>query len=185
MERDREDYQTMFAKVEGAIAAPTAGLHFTSGLIRALELRGIQVVTLTLHVGIGTFRPVTTPTVEEHRMEPEWFDIPERTRKAIQQVRASVGRVVAVGTTVARSLETAIGPSGELCAQQSHTNLFITPGFQFRVVDVLFTNFHLPETTLVMLVAAFAGRDQARSAYEHAVKTRYRFYSYGDAMLIQ
>ena len=185
MERDREDYQTMFAKVEGAIAAPTAGLHFTSGLIRALELRGIQVVTLTLHVGIGTFRPVTTPTVEEHRMEPEWFDIPERTRKAIQQVRASGGRVVAVGTTVARSLETAIGPSGELCAQQSHTNLFITPGFQFRVVDVLFTNFHLPETTLVMLVAAFAGRDQARSAYEHAVKTRYRFYSYGDAMLIQ
>jgi S-adenosylmethionine:tRNA ribosyltransferase-isomerase len=184
-EEDREDYQTMFAKVKGAIAAPTAGLHFTSRLLEALKERGIRLATLTLHVGPGTFRPVTTVTIEEHRMDPEWYRIPQETAEVIRQVRETGGRVVAVGTTVARSLEAAASSSGEVLSTQDETNLFITPGFQFRVVDILLTNFHLPGTTLLMLIAAFAGLEQSRSAYEHAVKNRYRFYSYGDAMLIQ
>jgi S-adenosylmethionine:tRNA ribosyltransferase-isomerase len=184
-EEDREDYQTMFAKVKGAIAAPTAGLHFTSRLLEALKERGIRLATLTLHVGPGTFRPVTTVTIEEHRMDPEWYHIPQETAETIRQVRETGGRVVAVGTTVARSLEAAASSSGEVLSTQDETNLFITPGFQFRVVDILLTNFHLPGTTLLMLIAAFAGLEQSRSAYEHAVKNRYRFYSYGDAMLIQ
>ena len=181
---DRTDYQTMFAKVDGAIAAPTAGLHFTPEVLKAIEGRGVGLATVTLHVGPGTFRPVTASTIEEHRMDPEWFHVPPETAEAIKGVRQSGGRVVAVGTTVARSLEAAAA-EGEICPQQGETNLFITPGFQFRVVDALLTNFHLPGTTLLMLIAAFAGLDQSRAAYEHAVRERYRFYSYGDAMLIQ
>ena len=182
---DRTDYQTMFAKVDGAIAAPTAGLHFTPEVLKAIEGRGVGIATLTLHVGPGTFRPVTASTIEDHRMDPEWFQIPRETAEAIQHVRQKGGRVVAVGTTVARSLEAAAADEGgAVHAQQGETNLFITPGFQFRVVDALLTNFHLPGTTLLMLIAAFAGLDQSRAAYEHAVKERYRFYSYGDAMLI-
>ena len=184
-EEDRDDYQTMFAKVKGAIAAPTAGLHFTPRLLQALEGQGIRLATITLHVGPGTFRPVTTTTIEEHRMDPEWFHIPQQTAETIRQVRERGGRVVAVGTTVARSLEAAASSSGEVISKEDETNLFITPGFQFRVVDTLLTNFHLPGTTLLMLIAAFAGLEQSKLAYEHAVKNRYRFYSYGDAMLIQ
>jgi len=184
-EEDREDYQTMFAKVKGAIAAPTAGLHFTPRLLQALEGQGIRLATITLHVGPGTFRPVTAPTIEEHRMDPEWYHIPQQTAETIREVRERGGRVVAVGTTVARSLEAAVSSSGEVISKEDETNLFITPGFQFRVVDTLLTNFHLPGTTLLMLIAAFAGLEQSKLAYNHAVKHRYRFYSYGDAMLIQ
>ena len=182
---DRNDYQTMFAKVDGAIAAPTAGLHFTPEVLKVIEGRGVGLATVTLHVGPGTFRPVTASKIEEHRMDPEWFHVPQETAEAIKQVRRSGGRVVAVGTTVARSLEAAAADDGgAVCPQQGETKLFITPGFQFRVVDALLTNFHLPGTTLLMLIAAFAGLDQSRAAYEHAVRERYRFYSYGDAMLI-
>ena len=184
-EEDRDDYQTMFARVKGAIAAPTAGLHFTPRVLQALETRGICLATVTLHVGPGTFRPVTAANIEEHRMEPEWYQIPQQTAEVLKQVRETGGRVIAVGTTVARSLESAANASGEVCPTQGETDLFITPGFPFRVVDILLTNFHLPGTTLLMLIGAFAGLEQARLAYEHAVKHRYRFYSYGDAMLIQ
>ncbi len=183
-EEDRADYQTMFAREDGAIAAPTAGLHFTPELLEAVLSRGIEMAHITLHVGLGTFRPVTTTRIEEHRMEPEWFEIPEKTAQAIARVKQRGGRVVAVGTTVTRSLESAVDKTGKVSAQQGQTSLFVTPGYQFRVVDVLMTNFHLPGTTLLMLLAAFAGLEQSRRAYEHAVKERYRFYSYGDAMLI-
>ena len=184
-EEDREDYQTMFAKEKGAIAAPTAGLHFTPRLLEGLKARGVHFATITLHVGPGTFRPVTTTAIEDHRMDPEWYHVPGQTAEIIKEVRENGGRVIAVGTTVARSLESAGSQSGEVYPKHDETNLFIMPGFRFRVVDILLTNFHLPGTTLLMLIAAFAGLEQSRSAYEHAVKQRYRFYSYGDAMLIQ
>ncbi|RMH34875.1 MAG: tRNA preQ1(34) S-adenosylmethionine ribosyltransferase-isomerase QueA [Nitrospirae bacterium] len=183
-EEDRSDYQTVFAKVEGAVAAPTAGLHFTERLLNALQARGITLASITLHVGPGTFRPVTSPMIDEHRMEPEWYCIPEHTAHTISLVRQHGGRVVAIGTTVTRALEAAADGSGIVRAGAGETNLFIRPGFHFQVVDGILTNFHLPGTTLIMLVAAFAGLERARAAYEHAVRTRYRFYSYGDAMLI-
>jgi len=183
--RDQEDYQTVFAKVEGAIAAPTAGLHFTPQLITQLEEKGIGMATVTLHVGPGTFQPVKTTNVERHIMHPEWYEVSEETARRIYEVRQQGGRIVAVGTTVARSLESAIDEKGQLREYSGETRLFILPGFQFRVVNELLTNFHFPETTLLMLVAAFAGLKEARGAYEHAVRERYRFYSYGDAMLIQ
>ncbi|MGB0911447.1 MAG: tRNA preQ1(34) S-adenosylmethionine ribosyltransferase-isomerase QueA [Nitrospirales bacterium] len=182
---DHEDYQTMFAQADGAIAAPTAGLHFTPQLLEALTSKNIHMAKITLHVGPGTFRPITATCIEEHQMEPEWFEITQETAESIAHVKQSGGRVVAVGTTVTRSLESAVDALGQVQAQQGKTNLFITPGFKFRVVDVLMTNFHLPGTTLLMLLSAFAGLGQARAAYEHAVKERYRFYSYGDAMLIE
>jgi len=182
-EADREDYQTIFAQVAGAIAAPTAGLHFTPRAVNALESREIHISTITLHVGLGTFRPVTTSTIEQHRMEPEWFDIPKETAQAIQTTRERGGRIIAVGTTVARTLEAA-SHSGEIAPTQGETDLFIVPGYTFNVVNGLITNFHLPGTTLLMLIAAFAGLEQAQTAYEHAVQSRYRFYSYGDAMFI-
>ena len=183
--RDREDYQTMFANVEGAVASPTAGLHFTPNLLQALSDKGIGCAMITLHVGPGTFQPVKATLVEDHTMHPEWFDVSENVVKQIQDVRQRGGRVVAVGTTVARSLESAAKDHGEVRCGSGETQLFILPGFQFRVVDVLMTNFHFPETTLLMLVSAFAGVEAVRDAYAHAVQERYRFYSYGDAMLIQ
>lgn len=183
--RDQEDYQTIFAKVEGAVAAPTAGLHFTPQLITQLADKGIESTTITLHVGPGTFQPVKTTDVERHIMHPEWFEVSEETAGRIREVRQRGGRIVAVGTTVARSLESAINETGHLHQCSGETRLFILPGFKFRVINTLLTNFHFPETTLLMLVAAFAGLKQARGAYEHAVRERYRFYSYGDAMLIQ
>ena len=183
----REDhywYQTVFAKHGGAIAAPTAGLHFTEDLFGRLNASGITLATVTLHVGPGTFKPVATERIEDHQMGAERFTISEATAKAIQETKRAGGRVVAIGTTVVRTLETLMKEKGEIIPMSGESRLFITPGFQFKVVDVLMTNFHLPRTTLLMLVSAFAGIETIRRAYEEAVKGRYRFYSYGDAMLI-
>lgn len=182
--RDQQDYQTIFASAEGAIAAPTAGLHFTPRLTAQLAENGIDTIPITLHVGPGTFQPVTSKEVEQHSMHPEWFEVSKEAADRIGQVRQRGGRIVAVGTTVARSLESALDATGQCHPCSGETRLFILPGFQFRIVDALLTNFHFPETTLLMLVAAFAGLEEAREAYAQAVHERYRFYSYGDAMLI-
>lgn len=181
---DRERYQTIFARQPGAIAAPTAGLHFTPELIAALAAAGIATTALTLQVGIGTFKPVTATLVHEHRMETERFEIPAATAAAIAATRSGGGRIVAVGTTVVRTLETAaLLAGGSVLAGRGATDLFITPGFRFQVVDLLLTNFHLPRSTLLMLVAAFAGRERVLAAYAEAIAQGFRFYSYGDAML--
>ena len=183
-DEDRDWYQTVFAKDEGAIAAPTAGLHFTPELLRRLENRGVGLTAVTLHVGPGTFKPVTVDRIEDHRMSGEWIDVKPEAVRAIEQTRLKGGRVIAVGTTVVRALETAAQAHGQIRPYQGETNLFIVPGFPFRVVNALLTNFHLPRTTLLMLVSTLAGRPLLRQAYEEAVRTRYRFYSYGDAMLV-
>ena len=183
--QDQEDYQTMFAKVDGAVAAPTASLHFTPNLLQALSNKNVGCATVTLHVGPGTFQSVKADVIEEHAMHAEWFEVSEDVVKQIQEVRQRGGRVVAVGTTVVRSLEAAVNEQGEIGVQSGDTKLFILPGFQFQVVDALITNFHFPETTLLMLVSAFAGLETMRTAYDQAVQERYRMYSYGDAMLIQ
>lgn len=183
----REDhrwYQTLFAKQEGAIAAPTAGLHFTADLLSRLAERSIQVAAITLHVGPATFKPVTVERIEDHRMGAEYFEIDDEAARAIARTKQAGRRVVAVGTTVVRTLETAARETGAVAPMTGESRLFITPGFQFTVVDALMTNFHLPRTTLVMLVSAFAGTESMRNAYAEAVRERYRFYSYGDAMLI-
>jgi S-adenosylmethionine:tRNA ribosyltransferase-isomerase len=182
---DHDWYQTVFARSEGAIAAPTAGLHFTERLVADLHGRGIGFTTVTLHVGPGTFRPVTADHVEEHRMDAEVMEVPERTVQMIQDTRIHGGRVVAIGTTVTRALESAVGTTGQVRSLRGETSLFIKPGFVFRAVDGLLTNFHLPRTTLLMLVSAFTGTERLRNAYAAAVTARYRFYSYGDAMLIR
>ena len=181
---DRERYQTVFATVPGAIAAPTAGLHFTASLIAALERHGVQFATLTLHVGPGTFRPVRCDDVRRHEMEPEWSLIPPATVRAIATVRAAGGRVIAVGTTTTRALESAAA-DGTVRHGERWADCFIVPGYRFRVVDALLTNFHLPGSTLLLLVSAFAGRAPLLNAYAEAVRHGYRFYSYGDAMFIQ
>jgi S-adenosylmethionine:tRNA ribosyltransferase-isomerase len=180
-ESDRERYQTVYARNPGAVAAPTAGLHFTEAILEETAAAGIGVARVTLHVGIGTFKPVSAERVEDHRMERERYEVSEETAEAIRRTRQSGGRIVAVGTTVVRTLESAAlaAPAGH----RGSTELFITPGFRFRVVDVLLTNFHLPRSTLLMLVSAFAGRERVLAAYEEAVRAGYRFYSYGDAML--
>jgi S-adenosylmethionine:tRNA ribosyltransferase-isomerase len=185
VQEDYEWYQTVFARAEGAIAAPTAGLHFTKQLVADLERRGIGFTTVTLHVGPGTFRPVKADHVEEHRMDAEVMEVPERTAQMIQDTRIRGGRVVAIGTTVTRALESAVGTSGQVRSLRGETSLFIKPGFVFRATDGLLTNFHLPRTTLLMLVSAFTGTERLRNAYAAAVTARYRFYSYGDAMLIR
>jgi S-adenosylmethionine:tRNA ribosyltransferase-isomerase len=183
---DRERYQTLFAREPGAIAAPTAGLHFSAPLLAALAARGIGRVAVTLHVGIGTFKPVTVELVHEHRMERERYSVSPQTAAAIEGVRSDGGRIVAVGTTVVRTLESvAAAHGGKVVPATGATELFITPGFRFRVVDLLLTNFHLPRSTLLMLVAAFAGRERVLAAYREAIATGYRFYSYGDAMLLE
>jgi S-adenosylmethionine:tRNA ribosyltransferase-isomerase len=182
-QEDHRWYQTVFAKHEGAIAAPTAGLHFTEDLFRRLREAAINMATVTLHVGPGTFKPVTTERIEDHQMGVEGFAINE-TVKAIQETKRTGGRIVAVGTTVVRTLETVAKEKGEVVPLSGESQLFVTPGFQFKIVDSLITNFHLPRTTLLMLVSAFAGIEPIRRAYEEAVNERYRFYSYGDAMLI-
>jgi S-adenosylmethionine:tRNA ribosyltransferase-isomerase len=182
---DRDWYQTMFARSEGAIAAPTAGLHFTERLLSGLKARGIGFTTVTLHVGPGTFRPVTSDRIEDHRMEAEIVEVGDQAAGMIQDAKAQGGRIVAIGTTVTRALETAAKGSGQVESYRGPTSLFISPGFVFRAVDILLTNFHLPRTTLLMLVSAFAGTDRLREAYGTAVAARYRFYSYGDAMLIR
>jgi S-adenosylmethionine:tRNA ribosyltransferase-isomerase len=182
---DRERYQTVYARQPGAIAAPTAGLHFSEDLLGEIKAAGIESATVTLHVGLGTFKPVTAERIADHRMERERWEVPAPTAEAIRRTRARGGRIVAVGTTVVRTLESAaVAGGGEIAAGSGATELFITPGFRFQVVDVLMTNFHLPQSTLLMLVSAFAGRERVLAAYAEAVREGYRFYSYGDAMLV-
>jgi len=181
---DRERYQTVYAREPGSIAAPTAGLHFSPELCERLLARGVGWAEVTLHVGYGTFQPVRTETVEEHVLEAESYTIPEATAEAIAATRAAGGRVIAVGTTTVRTLETAAVENRTVKPGSGSTSLFIHPGFRFRVVDALLTNFHLPRSSLFILVSAFGGLDLVRRAYEEAVRERYRFYSYGDAMLI-
>ncbi len=180
---DEARYQTVFARCPGAVAAPTAGLHFDAALLARLAECGVEVAWLTLHVGAGTFQPVRVHRLSEHRMHAERFEIPPATVAAIARTRARGGKVIAVGTTSLRALEAA-AQGGELRSGAAETDIFITPGYDFRVVDRLITNFHLPKSTLLMLVSAFAGLDTIRGAYDHAVRQRYRFFSYGDAMLL-
>ena len=181
---DRERYQTVYAARRGAIAAPTAGLHFTAELIDEIRARGVKVVTITLHVGLGTFKPVKADDISDHVMESEWYEIPGEAAAAIADARNRGGRTVAIGTTTVRALESA-ARTGEVAAGSGETSIFITPGFQFRAVDALLTNFHLPESTLLMLVSAFAGTETIRTAYREAIDKRYLFYSYGDCMFLR
>lgn len=182
--RDAADYQTPFAREDGAVAAPTAGLHFTPGLLRRLERAGVERCAVTLHVGAGTFLPVRAADARAHRMHPEWGEVDGEAVAAVRAARRRGGRVVAVGTTVVRLLESALGPDGEIAPFRGETDLFILPGTGVRSVDLLLTNFHLPRSTLFMLVCAFAGRGRMLRAYAHAVRAGYRFYSYGDATLL-
>ncbi len=180
---DQTRYQTVFARNSGAVAAPTAGLHFDPSLMDKIKAKGIETAFVTLHVGSGTFQPVRVEDLSEHRMHHEYYDVPESTVLAVEKTRERGGRVFAIGTTAVRALESA-SIDGKLKASFGETNLFITPGYKFRSVDVLLTNFHLPESTLLMLVSAFAGYDLVMKAYRHAIEQSYRFFSYGDAMLI-
>jgi len=182
-EADRLRYQTVYARKAGAVAAPTAGLHLTNKLLDQLTDKGVRFAYITLHVGAGTFRPVKTETLEEHKIHQERFTIDEENARIINQARENRGRIVAVGTTTVRTLETAAGESG-IRPASGETELFITPGYDFKIVDAMITNFHLPRSTLLALVAAFAGLENIMAAYRHAIEQRYRFYSYGDAMLI-
>ena len=183
--RDGEDYQTIFATSPGAVAAPTAGLHFTSELLAALDAEGVRHTCVTLHVGAGTFLPIKSERIEDHVMHAEAGEIGSEASKAIETCRAGTGRVVAVGTTAMRLIETVAAESGRMRAWSGQTSLFIKPGFRFRVTDLLLTNFHLPRSTLFMLVCAFAGTDRMKAAYTHALASGYRFYSYGDACLLE
>jgi S-adenosylmethionine:tRNA ribosyltransferase-isomerase len=183
-ERDRSDYQTVYAREDGSVAAPTAGLHFTPGLLKALDDAGIERAFVTLHVGAGTFLPVKTEDVAEHRMHPEYGEVGEAAAKAINAARARGGRVVCVGTTSLRLVESAAGEDGQVRPFAAETSIFITPGYRFRAADGLMTNFHLPKSTLFMLVCAFAGEARMKAAYAHAIQAGYRFYSYGDASLL-
>ncbi len=182
--RDNERYQTVYAKHPGAVAAPTAGLHFDAPLLDALRARGVDFGYVTLHVGAGTFQPVREDKIEDHAMHREWLNVGAELVEKIRHTRAHGGRVIAVGTTVVRSLETARGGGGEVEPFAGETDIFIFPGYRITSIDGLITNFHLPESTLLMLVSAFAGREFVLAAYQHAVEARYRFYSYGDAMLV-
>ena len=181
---DRERYQTVYARESGSVAAPTAGLHFTPSLLARLAERGIERAELLLHVGPGTFQPVRAPSVEEHRVAPEPYVVPPEAAAAVARARARGGRIVAVGTTTVRALESAARPDGSVSPGEGETGLVVVPGHRFRAVDVLLTNFHLPRSSLLLLVAAFAGRETVLRAYAEAVRERYRFYSYGDAMLV-
>jgi len=183
--RDASDYQTIYARREGAVAAPTAGLHFTPGLLAALTARGIEQVHLTLHVGAGTFLPVKTERLQDHRMHAEFGDISAATAAAINRARAEGRRLVAVGTTSLRLLEAAADQDGRCREFSGETDIFITPGYRFKTADLLMTNFHLPKSTLFMLVAAFAGLDRMKAAYAHAIREGYRFFSYGDGCLLE
>ncbi len=182
--RDRDDYQTVFARRDGAVAAPTAGLHFTEAVLAALEARGVRRIAVTLHVGAGTFLPVKTELAEKHRMHAEWGEVGAEAVATVEAARAEGGRVVAVGSTSLRLLESAAGADGRLRPFAGETDIFILPGYRFKVVDLLLTNFHLPRSTLFMLVSAFAGTERMKAAYRHAIAAGYRFYSYGDACLL-
>ena len=179
-EEDAQRYQTVFARAPGAVAAPTAALHFDESLLAALQARGVQTASVTLHVGAGTFQPVKTENIAEHTMHSEWYEVPETTQRALAECRARGGQVVAVGTTTVRTLESWAQSS----LASGDTSIFITPGFDFKVVDRLITNFHLPKSTLMMLVSAFAGYEHIMGLYRHAIAQHYRFFSYGDAMLL-
>ena len=182
---DSERYQTVYSRVMGSAAAPTAGLHFTKELLQKLQDKGVQVVYVTLHVGLGTFRPVKAENIEEHEMHAEYCVIPEETAAAVNAAKRRGGRVIAVGTTSCRTLESRAAEDGTLAPYAGWTNIFIYPGYRFKCIDGLITNFHLPESTLIMLVSALAGREHVLRAYQTAVENRYRFFSFGDAMLIQ
>ena len=183
---DPDRYQTVYAEENGSAAAPTAGLHFTKELLEEIKAKGVHLVYLTLHVGLGTFRPVSVDNIEEHHMHSEFYRLTEEAAKQLKEVRQAGGRIVAVGTTSIRTLET-IGTkfNGEIQADSGWTDIFITPGYQFKVVEAFSTNFHLPKSTLVMLVSAFAGKDLTLAAYQHAIEEKYRFFSFGDAMFIK
>lgn len=183
---DRERYQTVYAKENGSAAAPTAGLHFTEELLEQIAAKGVKLVYLTLHVGLGTFRPVSVDSLDDHEMHSEFYSLSEEAAQTLRQVKAKGGRVIAVGTTSIRTLET-IGSKfqGQIQADSGWTNIFIRPGYNWKIVDAFSTNFHLPKSTLVMLVSAFAGRSLTLEAYEHAIAERYRFFSFGDAMFIK
>lgn len=183
-DRDRSDYQTLFAKWDGSVAAPTAGLHFTPALLAAIEAKGVSTHAVTLHVGAGTFLPVKADDTDDHKMHSEWGEVSAETAAALNAVRAAGGRIVCVGTTSLRLLESATTPEGEVRPFHGDTAIFITPGYRFRAADVLMTNFHLPKSTLFMLVSAFAGLETMQAAYAHAVRDGYRFYSYGDGSLL-
>ncbi|MGN7612671.1 tRNA preQ1(34) S-adenosylmethionine ribosyltransferase-isomerase QueA [Magnetococcales bacterium HHB-1] len=180
---DKKNYQTLFARHQGAVAAPTAGLHFTEESFKKLKKKGINTTEITLHVGLGTFQPVQCDDINHHVMHKEWFSISEESAQLINQTKKEGGRIIAVGTTVVRSLESAV-EAGKVQARSDYTQLFILPGFNFQVIDLMITNFHLPRSTLLMLVAAFTGKERLERDYHHAVTENYRFYSYGDAMLL-
>ena len=183
--KDKNRYQTVYAKHEGSAAAPTAGLHFTPELLKTIEDKGVKLAHVTLHVGLGTFRPVKVEDVTEHHMHSEFYMIEEEQARIINEARAAGGRVICVGTTSCRTLESAADEDGILHAGSGWTDIFIYPGYRFKLMDALITNFHLPESTLLMLVSAFAGKEQVIAAYEEAVRERYRFFSFGDAMFIK
>ena len=183
--KDKERYQTVYSRVEGSSAAPTAGLHFTSELLEEIKKMGIRIAKVTLHVGLGTFRPVKEENIEEHKMHSEYFEISEEACQIINETKRNGGRVICVGTTSCRTVESAANENGMLKPQKGETEIFIYPGYHFKVLDCLITNFHLPESTLLMLVSALAGKENIMKAYEIAVKERYRFFSFGDAMFIQ
>ena len=183
--QDKERYQTVYAKNEGSAAAPTAGLHFTKELLQQIQDMGVNIAHVTLHVGLGTFRPVKVDDVENHHMHSEFYVVEEEQAKIINETKAKGGRVISVGTTSCRTLESATDENGILQAKSGWTDIFIYPGYQFKMIDALITNFHLPESTLLMLVSALAGKEKIMHAYEEAVKERYRFFSFGDAMIIE
>ncbi len=183
--KDKNRYQTVYAKHEGSAAAPTAGLHFTPELLKAIEDKGVRLAHVTLHVGLGTFRPVKVEDITQHHMHSEFYMIEEEQAKLINETKAAGGRVICVGTTSCRTLESAADEDGVLHAGRGWTDIFIYPGYRFKLMDALITNFHLPESTLLMLVSAFAGKEQVMAAYEEAVRERYRFFSFGDAMFIK
>ena len=182
---DKNRYQTVYAKNEGSAAAPTAGLHFTKELLEAVQKKGVKIAHVTLHVGLGTFRPVKVDDVEQHHMHSEFYVVEEDQAKLINDTKAQGGRVISVGTTSCRTLESATGEDGILRAGSGWTEIFIYPGYHFKMIDGLITNFHLPESTLLMLVSALAGKENIMHAYEEAVKERYRFFSFGDAMFME
>lgn len=182
--KDKNRYQTVYAKHEGSAAAPTAGLHFTKELLKEIEDMGVKIAHVTLHVGLGTFRPVKVETIEDHHMHSEFYVVEEEEARKVNETKKNGGRVICVGTTSCRTLESATGEDGVLKAGSGWTEIFIYPGYQFKILDCLITNFHLPESTLVMLVSALAGREHVLNAYQEAIKERYRFFSFGDAMFI-
>ena len=182
--KDRDRYNTVYAKFDGSAAAPTAGLHFTKELLEQVKEKGVNIAQVTLHVGLGTFRPVKVDDVRQHEMHTEWYRVTQETADLINQTKANGGRIIAVGTTSVRTLETVADEDGHMKAQEGDTSIFIYPGYKWKIVDGLITNFHLPESTLIMLVSSLAGREHVLNAYKEAVKERYRFFSFGDAMYI-